>query len=102
MPRIKHRTSSSGPKASERRTVAVTTGNLSASTNTEVTVALSGLVTTDVVTVNPTAALSANVGIAGARCSAAGVLAVTFNNPTTQAIASSTPTLRVNIVKYNG
>jgi hypothetical protein len=99
---FKHRVSPTGRKSNEKKTVSITTGSLVNNTVTEVTAALAGLSTTDIVVVNAAAALTTNVGICGARCSAAGVLAVSFVNPTAATIASFTPSLRVAVQHFGG
>jgi hypothetical protein len=67
-------------------------------TTAEQTFAVPGLETTDVVFVNkPT--LTAGLGIAGARVSAADTLAITFVNPTAGAIDAGSQTYLVGVIK---
>jgi hypothetical protein len=61
-------------------TVAFTAATISNASNSEQTLTVTGLLTTDVVVVNAPAAANPGVGIAGARVSAAGVLAINFVN----------------------
>jgi hypothetical protein len=61
-------------------TVAFTPGTITNAVNAEVTVAVTGLLTTDFVFVNAPGAPGLGAGISGARVSAAGVLAINFTN----------------------
>ena len=72
-------------------TVSLTPTTVATFTTVEKTFAVTGLLTTDLVFVNPPAALPAGTGIAGTRVSAAGVLAIDFFNmsATTTATPSS-------------
>ena len=67
-------------------------------TTAEQTFTVPGLEVTDVVFVNkPT--LTAGLGIAGARVSAADTLAITFVNPTAGAIDAASQTYLVGVIK---
>lgn len=67
-------------------TLALTPATVAPATTSEQTFTVTGLLTTDLVFVNPPGAPTTTTGIVGSRCSAAGVLALDFMN------ASSTTT----------
>ncbi len=74
-------------------------GSIAAGATVEVTVPLASLKTTDSIIVNPVAALTAGIGIVGARASASEVLAVTFANVTAGAIDPPLATYRVQVLR---
>lgn len=94
------RASPSGPAAIEKKSVTIQTGVVPATDRAESTIALAGLKTTDLVVVNPTAALPAAISIAGCRVSAADTLAVTWNNPTGDPSADEAVTLSVAVFPF--
>lgn len=94
-----NRTSPTGRKSGYRRTVTVATGALATQTNTVVTATLTGLATTDVVTVNQ-ASVTTSIAAVGAFCAAANVLSVVFNNPTAATSTTQNVALKVNVAKY--
>jgi len=95
-----NRVSPTGRKSGYRRTVTVATGSLVTASVTNVTATLTGLATTDVVSVNPTAAPNTGVSVGNAFCAAANVLTVAFINPTAATISTSNVTLKVAVSKF--
>ena len=96
----KKRTSPSGRLAAYRRTVSVSTGSVAASGRTDVTATLTGVATTDIISANPTTAIATGLGFGGAFCATANVVTFSFVNPTTAAIATSTPSFKCVVHKF--
>lgn len=97
----KHRVSPSGRTAGRRYTVSVTIPTLASTSTTEVTAALSGASTSDVVDVNPATALTAGLAVVGKRVSSAGVIAILVANVTSTAITGgAAQSMRVALQKF--
>jgi len=77
-------------------TVSLTPTTVAPATTTEKTFAVTGLLTTDLVFVNPPSAAATTTGIAASRVSAAGVLAIDFFN--TSSTTTATPSSGVYTV----
>lgn len=96
-----HRGSPSGPLDLQKTTVDIDFGTLSPATVKRVTAALVGLRTTDLVVVEPNANfVGVDIGLVGARVSAAGVIEVSLINPTGGSITAGSQTLRVEIQRF--
>lgn len=95
-----HKGSPSGPSALVKTSVSVVVGTVNAATVSRVTAALAALRATDLVVVNPRSTLTANVGFAGARVSAAGVIEVALVNPTVGALTPATQVFDVVIQRF--
>jgi hypothetical protein len=81
--------------------ITIDPASVAAATTAEQTFTLSGLKTSDVVFVRkPT--LTAGLGIAGARCSAADTLAITFINATASPIDAASEVYSVAIFRPEG
>ena len=102
MPRIAgQRMGPSGPRTGFRTAVAVLPNTAcGADAATEITCPLTGVELTDLVIVNPIAAHIANISMGTARVVAAGVLGVSFSNPTVAPINSGNITCQVEIRRY--
>jgi hypothetical protein len=105
MPRLfGQRVSPSGPRGGIRTAVAVlpaSPANTAATdTVTEMTCPLTGVVLTDLVVVNPVAALKANTSFSTCRVVAANVLGVGVVNPTAALITVANITMQVEIRRY--
>lgn len=94
------RSSPSGPAVSTKTTAAIDHGDVTAVTVKEASVTVSGLRTTDMVTVNPPAALAGNLAVAGAHVSAANTLTVALSNPTASTITAGSNTWSVCIHRF--
>ena len=98
----KHRVSPSGKTAARRYTVTLAPGNVAANATAESTASLAGISTSDVIDVNPVAALPAGLGISAVRVVQAGVIGVLFGNCTTAQVAGGTNVqLRVCVNKFS-
>lgn len=99
---LKHKGSPSGPYATEKTTVSINFANLDPATVKRVTAALTGLRTTDMVVSGlPAAFAIANVGVAGARCTAADVVEVALSNPTAGTITVNTVVMDITILRFS-
>lgn len=95
------RGSPSGPEATRKvSSIALTLGTVNTNTGKVVTAALTGAQTTDMVVLNPTAALVTGLCLVNPFVSAAGVLSVAVNNVTAAAVAGGTATVNVSLIKY--
>ncbi len=95
---VQDRKSPSGPKSSYKKSVTLAALTAAASDATEMTAAVAGARVNDRVVANPTADLPAGVGFAGARVSAAGIIAIAVGNFTTAAV-TFTSTWDVEIIR---
>lgn len=95
------RGSPSGPKAMQKAQLAFAAGILSSQSVKTFTQPLAGARTTDRVVVNSNAALPANVGLAGARISAAGAIEIRLVNPTVADIAGGNVTMDCVLLVFN-
>lgn len=101
MARPVRRGSPSGPEATTKVTgVAFTLGTINTNTGKVLTAAVTGVRTTDMVVLNPTANLVTGVVLANAWPSAAGVVSVAFVNATAAPVAGGTVTANVTILGY--
>lgn len=97
----KHRGSPSGPLELEKVSVDIDFGTVNSATVKRVTAALAGLRTTDLVLVEPNANfVGVDIGLAGARVSAAGVIEIALVNPTGGNITAGAQTMRVEIQRF--
>ncbi|MFA5388093.1 MAG: hypothetical protein WC322_06970 [Candidatus Paceibacterota bacterium] len=94
------RGSPSGPKAMQKATVAFAAGTLTSQTVKTFTQPLAGARATDRVVVN-SAGLPNNVGLAGARISAAGAVEIRLVNPTVADIAGGNVTMDCVLLTFN-
>jgi hypothetical protein len=95
------RGSPSGPEALRKlTTIALTYATIATNSGATVTAAVAGLRTTDMVTLNPTAALPTGVAIGSAWPSAAGVMSVQLVNGTAALVTAGAATVNVGIEKY--
>lgn len=95
------KSSPSGPINSRKVTVTVAAGTINTITVTNIDVNVAGLRTTDIIVVNPTAALATGVGVAGARVKSAGVATISFVNPTAGNVVVGNVDFNVNIFRYS-
>jgi len=65
-----------------------------------VTAAIAGALTTDMVVLNPTAALVTGLSLVNPFISTAGVLSVAVNNVTAAPVAGGTATVNATLLKY--
>lgn len=99
---LKTRGAPSGPVDSEKVTINFAAGTLASHTTTTVTTPLTGVRTTDVVSLSMVSALPAGAELsAGARVTADGVISVTFGNPTPANIAGGSPTIDCLIHRFS-
>lgn len=96
----KHKGSPSGPEALVKTSVAMALGTVLTAAVSRVTATLTGLRTTDLVVVNPRSTMVANIGLVGARCSAADVIEVSVINPTAGSLTPGAQTLDVVIQRF--
>ena len=90
-----------GPVDSEKVSLSFAAGNIGTATVTTKTVALTGVRTTDVVTVCPTAALAAGISLsAAAYVSAANELTLYFTNPTAAQVAGGTVEVKALVHRF--
>lgn len=101
MARNVRRSSPSGKVSMERLTVTKAMGSANTATVTAVTMTCTGLLTTDVVAVNASAAFAAGTTMGHAFCSAANVLTVDVANPTAAWVAVGTVTFNVQRFPLN-
>lgn len=81
----RNRAGASGPDAIRKANVTLSATTINSYTSGTITFAFANARTTDVACVNPKAALTAGLGIAGIRVSAAGVITLTVLNGTAAA-----------------
>lgn len=80
-------------------TFSLTPGTIANATNKEVTLTVTGLLTTDAVFVNAPGAANPGIGIAGSRVSAAGVLAINFTNGSAATTAAPAGTYILGVLR---
>lgn len=95
----KKRSAPSGPVTAEKIS-ATMTGAITGATAVDIDVTVAGVVTTDVVTVSPVAALPAGCGIVSAHVSAADTVKVRVMKVTAGDIASADYAVNVNVSRY--
>lgn len=93
--------SPSGPEALRKvASVRITYATIATNSGATVTAAVAGLRTTDMVLLNPTAALPTGVAIGAAWPSAAGVMSVTLVNGTAALVTAGFRTVNVSVQRY--
>ncbi len=99
MPIRDDRLSNSGPLTRFGATAVLDHGSVGAATTVAATVTVAGLLTSDLVDVNPGAALPAGIVIAAVRASAANTLEITLGNVTAGAIDPPAITYSVGVYR---
>jgi len=98
----KTRGAPSGPVDSIKSTLSIAAvASVNTASTTLITTALTGAVTTDVVSVHPNAALTAGLAVGSAYVSAAGVVTIPVVNPTAAQVALGNLTLNALLHKFS-